>query len=99
MKPNQHDETADRAAEERSEDDGMPEHPSKARDPERWAVERREMTGRSAPAAKRASGRSGVVGLAMMSCAALAALAFARGAFRRLGAGARAATSPGRPSR
>jgi hypothetical protein len=26
MQPNLHDETADRAAEERSEDDGMPEH-------------------------------------------------------------------------
>ena len=42
MKPNRYDETADRAAEERSEDDGMPEHPSKARDPERWVAERRD---------------------------------------------------------
>ncbi len=40
MKPNPHDETADRAAEERSEDDGMAEHPAKARDPARWAAER-----------------------------------------------------------
>ena len=86
MQPKPHDDTADRAAEERSEDDGMPEHPAKARDPERWAAER-------------GSGRSGMVGLAMVSCAALAALAFARGAFRRVEAGARAATSPGRPSR
>ncbi len=98
MQPNPHDETADCAAEARSEDDGMPEHPAKARDPERWAAERREMTGRSAPA-ERASGRSGMVGLAMVSCAALAALAFARAAFRRVGAGARAATPPARPSR
>jgi hypothetical protein len=98
MQPNPHDETAERAAEERSEDDGMPEHPAKARDPERWAAERRERTGHSAPA-ERASGRTGMVGLAMVSCAALAALAFARSAFRRVGAGARAAASPGRPSR
>ena len=40
MQPNPHDETADRAAEERSEDDGMPEHRAKARDPARWAAER-----------------------------------------------------------
>ena len=96
MQPNPHDETADRAAEERSEDDGMPEHRAKARDPERWAAERREVTGRSAPAVERASGRSGVFSMAMVSCAALAALAFARGTFRRMGAGARAAAFPGR---
>ena len=34
MKPN-NDELADRAAEERSEDDGMAEHPAKARGPAR----------------------------------------------------------------
>ena len=99
MQPNLHDETVDRAAEERSEDDGMAEHRAKARDPARWAAERLERTGRRAPAAERGPGRAGVVGLAMVSCAALAALAFARSAFRRVGAGARAATSPGRPSR
>ncbi len=99
MLPNPHDETAGRAAEERSEDDGMPEHPAKARDPARWAAERRERTGRRAPEAERRSGRTGMVGLAMVSCAALAALAFARSGFRRVGAGARAATSPGRPAR
>jgi hypothetical protein len=99
MQPNPHDETADRAAEERSEDDGMPEHRAKARDPARWAAERRERTGHHAPAAERGSGRTDVFGMAMVSCAALAALAFARSAFRRVGAGARAATSPGRPSR
>ena len=99
MKPNLHDETADRAAEERSEDDGMPEHPAKAHDPVRWAAERRERTAHHAPTAERGSGRIGVVGLAMVSCTALAALAFARSAFRRMGAGAKAATSPGRPSR
>ncbi len=99
MQPNPHDETADRAAEERSEDDGMAEHPAKARDPARWAAERLERTDRRAPSAERASGRSGMVGLAMVSCAALAALAFARSAFHRVGAGARAAISPRRPSR
>ena len=50
MKPNPHDEIADRAAEERSEDDGMAEHPAKARDPARWAAERRERSGQRAPA-------------------------------------------------
>ena len=99
MKPNPHDEIADRAAEERSEDDGMPEHPAKARDPARWAAERRERTGHRAPAAGRGAGRTGMVGLALVSCAALAALAFARSAFRRVGAAARAAASPGRPAR
>ena len=95
MKPNPHDETADRAAEERSEDDGMPEHPAKARDPVRRAAERRERSERRAWAQRR-SDRTGLAGLAMVSCAALAAVAFARGAFRRLGAGARAANPPGR---
>ena len=89
MKPNPYDETADRAAEERSEDDGMPEHPSKARDPERWAAERQVRSGQRAPE-QRGPGRTGMAGIAMVSCAVLAALAFARGAFRRLGAGARA---------
>jgi hypothetical protein len=98
MQPNLHDETADRAAEERSEDDGMPEHPAKARDPARWAAERPERTGRRAPAAERgAAGRTGVFGLAMVSCAALAALTVARGALRRAGAGA--AAFPGRRAR
>lgn len=95
MKPNPHDATADRAAEERSEDDGMPEHPAKARDPARWAAERRARLGRRAPAHRR-SGRTGIAGLAMVSCAALAALAFARGAFRWLGTRARAANPLGR---
>lgn len=94
MRPNLQDEAADRAAEERSEDDGMPEHPAKARDPARWAAERRERTGHHAPA-ERGSSRTGMVGLALASCAALAALTFARGAFRRLGAGTRAAAFPG----
>ena len=95
MKPNSHDETADRAAEERSEDDGMAEHPAKARDPARWAAER---SGRSRQRARaqRGSGRTGMAGLAMVSCAALAALTFARGTLRRLGTRARAATSLGR---
>jgi hypothetical protein len=97
MKPNPHDETADRAAEERSEDDGMAEHTAKARDPARWAAERRVRAGRRAPA-ERGSGRTGMAGLAMMSCAALAALTLARGAFQRLGAKARAAGPPRRLS-
>ena len=99
MQPNPHDETADRAAEERSEDDGMQGHPAKARDPARWAAERRERMGRRAPAAERGSSRTGMVGVAMVSCAALAALAFARSAFRRVGAGTRAASSSGRTAR
>ena len=98
MKPSPQDETAARAAEERSEDDGMPEHPAKARDPARWAAERRERTDRHAPA-ERGSARAGMVGLALVSCAALATLTFARGALRRPGPGARAAASPGRPVR
>jgi hypothetical protein len=98
MKPNPHDETADRAAEERSEDDGMAEHPAKARDPARWAAERSGRS-RQRALAQRGSGRTGMAGLAMVSCAALAALALARSAFRRVGAGARAAASPGRPAR
>jgi hypothetical protein len=97
MKPN-HDELADRAAEERSEDDGMPEHPAKARDPARWAAERPARSGRRAPK-QRGSGRTGIAGVAMVSCAALAALAFASGAFRRLGARARAVTHPARVPR
>ncbi len=100
MKPNLHRETADRAAEERNEDDGMPEHPAKARDPARWAAERRKRTGLRAPPAERGAGRTGMVGLASVSCAVLAALTVARGAFRRMGAGARAAAlAPGRTAR
>jgi hypothetical protein len=95
MKPNPHEEIADRAAEERSEDDGMPEHPSKARDPERWAAERRVRTGQRAPE-QRGPVRTGMAGIAMVSCAVLAALALARGVFRRLGAGARAVIPPAR---
>ncbi len=97
MKPN-HDELADRAAEEQSEGDGMPEHPSKARDPERWAAERRVRSDQRAPE-QRGPGRTGMIGIAMVSCAVLAALAFARGAFRRLGARARAVTLPARVPR
>ncbi len=76
MKPNLADEIADRAAEERSEDEGMPEHLAKARDPVRWAVDRR------ARVARRPPGHTGMFGIALMSCAALAAFASARGAFR-----------------
>jgi hypothetical protein len=96
MKPNPHDETADRAAEERSEDDGMAEHPSKARDPARWAAERRVRSGKRAPAQRGSSRTTGMAGIAMVSCAALAVLAFARGALRRLGTRAKTANSLGR---
>jgi hypothetical protein len=95
MKPTSHDEIADRTAEERSEDDGMPEHPAKARDPERWAAERHARTGRRAPERRR-PGRADMAGIAMVSCAVLAALALARGVFRRLGAGTRAVTPQAR---
>ena len=96
MRPNPRDETADRAAEERSEDDGMAEHRAKARDPARWEAERRVRSGRRAPT-QRGSGRTtGMAGIAMVSCAAVAALAFARGALRRLGTRARTANSLGR---
>jgi hypothetical protein len=98
MKPNPRDETADRAAEERSEDDGMAEHSDKSRDPARWAAERHVRSGQPARS-ERGSGRTGVGGLAMVSCAVLAALAFARAAFRRLGAAARAANPSGRSVR
>jgi hypothetical protein len=42
MKPN----LADRDAEERSGNEGMPEHPAKARDPVRWASDRSPRTDR-----------------------------------------------------
>jgi hypothetical protein len=90
MKPNPADEIADRAAEERSEDEGMPEHPAKARDPVRWAAERGErVVGRRAP------GHTGTFGGAFVACAAPAALASVRGALRRMRHGGGAA----RPSR
>jgi hypothetical protein len=55
MKPNFDDEIADRAAEERSEDDGMPEHPAKACDPAKWTAERRVRSGQRAPEQRRPS--------------------------------------------
>jgi hypothetical protein len=79
MKPNPADEVADRAAEERSEDEGMPEHPAKARDPVRWAAERGERV-----IERRAPGHTGMFGGAFVACAALAALASVRGALRRM---------------
>lgn len=48
MKTRQHDaELADRIAEERSENEGMPEHPAKARDPVRWALDRHSRVSRT----------------------------------------------------
>jgi hypothetical protein len=91
MRPNPRDETADRAAEERSEDDGMAEHRAKALDPARWEAERRARSGRRAPARRGPGRTTGMAGIAVVSCAALAALAFARGAFRRPGTRARTA--------
>jgi hypothetical protein len=74
------DEMADRVAEERSENEGMPEHPTKARDPVRWAADRSKRVRRSTAAQPPSHNR--MFGLALLSCAALAALASARGAFR-----------------
>ena len=98
MQPNLHEETADRAAEERSEDDGMAEHRAKAGDPARWAAERRARTGHHAPGAERGSGRTGV--LARHGVVRRPGGARPRPLrIRRVGAGARAAASPGRPAR
>ncbi|MBX6741350.1 MAG: hypothetical protein IRY87_04785 [Acetobacteraceae bacterium] len=80
MKPERNEEVADRIAEERSEDEGMPEHPAKARDPARWAADRRERV--SGRRSARSPDHTGMFGLALVSCAALAAFASARGAFR-----------------
>ncbi|MBX6747636.1 MAG: hypothetical protein IRY87_36860 [Acetobacteraceae bacterium] len=74
------DEIADRTAEERSENEGMPEHAAKARDPVRWAADRHARA--SQLRSERPSGHIGISGIALMSCAALAALASARGAVR-----------------
>ena len=60
MKPNLADELADRDAEERSENEGMPEHPAKSHDPVRWTEERSLRTGRRAP--ERWSDRGGNFG-------------------------------------
>jgi len=73
---------ADRAAEERSEDDGMPEHAAKARDPVQWAADRGRRVSQRTPG--RSPGHAGLSGVALVSCAVLAALASARGAFRRM---------------
>lgn len=78
MKPNAADLLADRDAEERSESEGMPEHPAKARDPVRWAADRGRRTDRRATG--RSSGRGGMLGVAVMSCAMLATLGVVRSA-------------------
>jgi hypothetical protein len=88
MKPNTADEIADRTAEERSENEGMPEHAAKARDPVRWAADRGK---RMRP---RPPSRSGVFGFAFIACAATAALTVARDAYRWL-----RQERPGRASR
>jgi hypothetical protein len=80
MKPNPADEIADRAAEERSEDDGMPEHADKAHDPVRWAAGRGARVGQRLP--ERSHGGAGWSGVALVSCAVAVALASARGALR-----------------
>jgi hypothetical protein len=80
MKPNPADEIADRFAEERSEDDGMPEHRAKAHDPVQWAADRGTRVSQRLP--KRSPSRSGMSSVALMSCAMLAALSSARSAFR-----------------
>ena len=76
MKPNPADEIADRAAEERAENEGMPEHAAKASDPVRWSADRRT---RVSP---RQSGSSGIFGVAFVACAAAAAFTIARDAYR-----------------
>jgi hypothetical protein len=73
MKPNPGDEIADRIAEERSEDDGMPEHAAKADDPVRWGADRGTRVSKRKP--ERSPSRPGMFGIALMSCAMLAALA------------------------
>lgn len=80
MKPNRADEVADREAEERSENEGMPEHLAKGRDPARWAADRRRRVSQRMP--ERSPGRTGTLGLALLSCAMLVAFSSARRAFR-----------------
>jgi hypothetical protein len=80
MRSNPADEIADRTAEERSEDEGMPEHASKALDPVRWAAERSRRVSQRMPG--HSPGRTGILGVALVSCAALAALTSARSAVR-----------------
>lgn len=86
------DEIADRFAEERSEDDGMPEHPAKARDPVRWAAERGERV--SHRATRRPPAHTRMFGIAFVSCVALVALASAPRAFRWVLRGGRAVGVP-----
>jgi hypothetical protein len=80
MKPNPIHEIADRDAEERSEDDGMPEHAAKAHDPARWTADRGTRVRQRLP--ERSPGGAGLSGVALVSCAVAAALASARGALR-----------------
>lgn len=76
MKSERDDEIADRTAEERSENEGMPEHPGKAHDPVRWAADRGMRV--SQRMLERSPGRPGMFGIALMSCAVLATLSSAR---------------------
>ena len=82
MKSTPADEMADRAAEERSENEGMPEHAGKARDPVQWAADRGTRVNQRKP--ERLPAGSGMFGVALMSCAVLAVLGSARGALRWL---------------
>ena len=91
MKPNLAYEVADRAAEERSEDEGIPEHRAKARDPVQWAADRRDRVRQHRSA--RSLGHTGMFGVALVSCAVLAALTSARDAFRRVRHGRRGEVS------
>lgn len=86
------DEIADRFAEERSEDEGMPEHPAKARDPVRWAAERGERV--SHRAIRRPPAYTGMFAIAFVSCVALAAFVSALHAFRWVLRGGRAVGLP-----
>jgi len=66
MNSNRADEIADREAEERSENEGMPEHQAKGHDPVRWAAERDRRVRRRMP--ERSSSRVGALGSALVSC-------------------------------
>jgi hypothetical protein len=80
-------ELSDRLAEERSEGEGMPEHPSKAQDPVRWDAERSTRVSPSSPA--RHVGHGALLGLALLSFGMLAVLSSARGIIRSMKYGRR----------
>lgn len=70
------DQIAGRAADERSENTGMPEHAAKAGDPVRSTADRSKRVGRCP------RNRRGILGFAFTARTAVAALTAARGAYR-----------------